>query len=153
MDSFATSVRSGFFRHYGFTTGQVAVMGKEAGPFFTYGPDGGDATLREQHQDRYENEYLNMSLAYEDRLVEPLEPEELRPRLVADLPPLYHAYETYWQHLVGELTRVREECPTLFCRVASWRPARLDPAPLKSDVYSRSLPMQRAASCQQGVRL
>ena len=114
MDSFATSVRSGFFRHYGFTTGQVAVMGKEAGPFFTYGPDGGDATLREQHQDRYENEYLNMNLAYEDRLVEPLEPEELRPRLVADLPPLYHAYETYWQHLVGELTRVKEECPTLF---------------------------------------
>ena len=117
MDSFATSVRSGLSRHYGFTTGQVAVMGKEAGPFFTYGPDGGDATVREQHQDRYENEYLNMNLAYEDRLVEPLEPEELRPRLVAELPQLYHAYQTYWQHLAGELTRVREECPTLFAEL------------------------------------
>ena len=117
MDSFATSVRSGLFRHYGFTTGQVAVMGKEAGPFFTYGPDGGDATVREQHQDRYENEYLNMNLAYEGRFVEPIEPEELRPRLVAELPPLYHAYETYWRHLVGELARVREECPTLFAEL------------------------------------
>lgn len=117
MDSFATSVRSGFFRHYGFTTGQVAVMGKEAGPFFTYGPDGGDAAIREQHQERYENEYLNMNLAYEGSLVEPLEPEELRPRLVAELPPLYHAYQTYWQHLAGELTRVREECPTLFAEL------------------------------------
>ena len=117
MDSFATSVRSGFFRHYGFTTGQVAVMGKEAGPFFTYGPDGGDATVREQHQDRYDNEYLNMNLAYEGRLVEPLEPEELRPRLVAELPPLYHAYQTYWQHLTGELARVREECPALFAEL------------------------------------
>ena len=117
MDSFATSVRSGLFRHYGFTTGQVAVMGKEAGPFFTYGADGGDAALREQHQDRYENEYLNMNLAYEGRFVEPLEPEDLRPRLVAELPPLYYAYETYWQHLVGELTRVKEECPTLFAEL------------------------------------
>ena len=117
MDSFATSVRSGFFRHYGFTTGQVAVMGKEAGPFFTYGPDGGDATVREQHQDRYDNEYLNMNLAYEGRLVEPLEPEELRPRLVAELPPLYLAYQTYWQHLTSELARVREECPALFAEL------------------------------------
>lgn len=117
MDSFATSVRSGLFRHYGFTTGQVAVMGKEAGPFFTYGADGGDATIREQHQDRYENEYLNMNLAYEGRLVEPLEPEELRPRLEAELPPLYHAYQTYWNHLVGELTRVKVECPTLFAEL------------------------------------
>ena len=117
MDSFATSVRSGLVRHYGFTTGQVAVMGKEAGPFFTYGPDGGDATIKEQHQERYENEYLNMNLAYESNLVEPLEPEELRPRLVAELPPLYHAYETYWNHLAGELTRVREECPTLFAEL------------------------------------
>ena len=117
MDSIATSVRSGLFRHYGFTTGQVAVMGKEAGPFFTYGPDGGDATIREQHQDRYENEYLNMNLAYEGRFVEPLEPEELRPRLVAELPSLYHAYQTYWQHVVSELTRVRDECPTLFAEL------------------------------------
>lgn len=117
MDSFATSVRSGLVRHYGFTTGQVAVMGKEAGPFFTYGPDGGDATVKEQQQERYENEYLNMNLAYEGRLVEPLEPEELRPRLVAELPPLYHAYETYWNHLAGELVRVKEECPTLFAEL------------------------------------
>src|SRR5919109_2249571 len=43
MDSITTSIRPRFCRHYGFTTGQVAVMGKEAGPFFTYGPDGGDA--------------------------------------------------------------------------------------------------------------
>ena len=117
MDSYATSVRSGFFRHYGFTTGQVAVMGKEAGPFFTYGPDGGDTTVREQYQDRYDNEYLNMNLAYEGRLVEPLEPEELRPRLVAELPPMYHAYQTYWQHLARELSRVREECPALFAEM------------------------------------
>ena len=33
-------------RHYGFTTGQIAVMGKEAGPFFTYGPDGGCGATR-----------------------------------------------------------------------------------------------------------
>ena len=114
MDSYATSVRSGLYRHYGFTTGQVAVMGKEAGPFFTYGPDGGDSTVKEQHQERYENEYLNMNLAYEGRLVEPLEPEALRPRLVAELPPLYDAYQAYWQRLVAELERVREACPALF---------------------------------------
>ena len=117
MDSYATSVRSRLYRHYGFTTGQVAVMGKEAGPFFTYGPDGGDAAVREQHQDRYENEYLNMNLAYEDRLVEPLEPEALRPCLVAELPPLYDAYQAYWQRLVGDLERVREECPDLFAEL------------------------------------
>ena len=35
MDSVATSVRSPLCRHYGFTGGQIAVMGKEAGPFFT----------------------------------------------------------------------------------------------------------------------
>ena len=120
MDSYATSVRPDpdvgpvLYRHYGFTTGQIAVMGKEAGPFFTYGPDGGDAAVREQHQERYENEYLNMNLACEGRLVEPLEPEALRPRLVAELPPLYDAYQAYWQRLAGELERVREECPALF---------------------------------------
>ena len=114
MDSQATSVRSGLSRCYGFTTGQIAVVGKEAGSFFTYGPDGGDAAVREQYQDRYENEYLNMDRAYAGRLVDPLEPEALRPCLVADLPPLYDAYQAYWQRLVGDLERVREECPALF---------------------------------------
>ena len=42
MDSRASSIRSQRSRHYGFTTGQIAVMGKEAGPFFTYGPDHDD---------------------------------------------------------------------------------------------------------------
>ena len=120
MDSFSTSVRPDpnkrhkLCRYYGFTTGQVAVMGKEAGPFFTYGPDGGDTAVREQQQDRYETEYLNMDRAYGDGLVKPLEPQDLRPRLEAELPPLYDAYQAYWQRLVGELERVREECPDLF---------------------------------------
>ena len=121
MDSFSTSVRSGLSRHYGFTTGQIAVLGKEAGPFFTYGPDGGDAVVKEQQQERYEDEYLNMNRAYgcEDearrrRLVEPLEPRALRQRLVDDLPPMYDDYQAYWQHLVGELERVRQQCPALF---------------------------------------
>jgi propionyl-CoA carboxylase beta chain len=50
MDSLTTSVRAHFCKHYGFTTGQIAVMGKEAGPFFTYGPDKGDMALIVQQQ-------------------------------------------------------------------------------------------------------
>ncbi|MBM3225314.1 MAG: hypothetical protein FJZ47_16135 [Candidatus Tectomicrobia bacterium] len=114
MDSLTTSLRPRFCRHYGFTTGQIAVMGKEAGPFFTYGDDGGDARAREHHQERYETEYLNMRLAFEGHFVTPLEPEELRQRLVEDVPALYEAYQRYWQTLVGELELVRERCPTLW---------------------------------------
>jgi propionyl-CoA carboxylase beta chain len=114
MDSLTTSVRPRFCRHYGFTTGQIAVMGKEAGPFFTYGPDGGDAALRERHQERYEAEYLNMRLAFAGRFVGPLEPEALRQRLVTDLPDMYAQYQDYWQTLVRELDMVQAQCPTLY---------------------------------------
>src|SRR5262245_12106789 len=89
MDSVASSVRFRLCRHYGFTAGQIAVMGKEAGPFFTYGPDRGDPAVKEQHQQRYESEYLNMNLAYEGSFVVPLRPEELRERLVEEVPRLY----------------------------------------------------------------
>ncbi len=114
MDALTTSVRSRFCRHYGFTTGQIAVMGKEAGPFFTYGPDGDDATVKEEQQDRYEREYLNMNLAFEGSFVEPLEPEALRSRLVADIPLLYRDYQDYWSALVRELQLVQDQCPQLY---------------------------------------
>jgi acetyl-CoA carboxylase carboxyltransferase component len=114
MDSLTTSLRSRFCRHYGFTTGQIAVMGKEAGPFFTYGDDGGDPAVRERNQERYEAEYLNMRLAFEGRFVMPLEPEALRQRLVEDVPQLYAAYQEYWHTLVRELDLVQEHCPTLW---------------------------------------
>ncbi|MEE9146545.1 MAG: carboxyl transferase domain-containing protein [Candidatus Tectomicrobia bacterium] len=113
MDSITTSVRARFCRYYGFTTGQIAVMGKEAGPFFTYGPDGGDATVQERQRERYETEYLNMDLAFAGGFVVPLEPENLRQRLVEDIPQLSAAYKEYWQTLVGELELVRERCPQL----------------------------------------
>ena len=35
----------------------------------------------------------------------------------AELPPLYDAYQAYWQRLVGDLERVREECPNLFAEL------------------------------------
>jgi acetyl-CoA carboxylase carboxyltransferase component len=114
MDSLTTSVRARFCRHYGFTTGQIAVMGKEAGPFFTYGPDGGDAEVRERHQERYDTEYLNMRLAFEGAFVTPLEPEALRQRLVEDVPALYVQYQDYWQSLVRDLEVVRTQHPTLY---------------------------------------
>jgi propionyl-CoA carboxylase beta chain len=114
MDSLTTSVRAPFCRHYGFTTGQIAVMGKEAGPFFTYGPDGGDAELKEQQQERYENEYLNMALAFSGHFVEPLEPEDLRQRLVDDIPRLYAAYRDYWQALGREMQLLQDQCPHLY---------------------------------------
>ncbi len=113
MDSITTSVRARFCRYYGFTTGQIAVMGKEAGPFFTYGPDGGDTTVQERQRERYETEYLNMDLAFAGGFVVPLEPENLRQRLVEDIPQLSAAYKEYWQTLVGELELVRERCPQL----------------------------------------
>jgi acetyl-CoA carboxylase carboxyltransferase component len=113
MDSVTTSIRPRFSRHYGFTTGQIAVMGKEAGPFFTYGPDGGNTTVRERQQERYEAEYLNMRLAVEGHFVTPLEPEALRSRLVVDVPELYAQYQDYWQALMQELDMVQAQCPAL----------------------------------------
>jgi acetyl-CoA carboxylase carboxyltransferase component len=117
MDSITASIRPRFCRHYGFTTGQIAVMGKEAGPFFTYGPNGGDPAVRERHQERYEAEYLNMRLAFEGHFVVPLEPEALRQRLMADVPEMYAQYQVYWQTLVRELEVVRAHCPTLYCEL------------------------------------
>ena len=114
MDSLTTSVRARFCRHYGFTTGQIAVMGKEAGPFFTYGPDGGDLAVKEEQQERYEGEYLNMNLAFSGDFVEPLEPEDLRQRLVADIPALYRDYQAYWRELARELDVARQQCPQLY---------------------------------------
>jgi propionyl-CoA carboxylase beta chain len=114
MDSLTTSVRSRFCKHYGFTTGQIAVMGKEAGPFFTYGPDGGEAAVKERHQERYETEYLNMRLAFAGHFVVPLEPEVLRQRLVEDVPQLSAAYRDYWQTLGRELDLVQAHCPQLW---------------------------------------
>jgi len=114
MDSITTSIRARFCRHYGFTTGQIAVMGKEAGPFFTYGGDSGDPAVRERNQERYETEFLNMRLAFEGHFVTPLEPEALRQRLVEDVPQLYAAYQDYWRTLVRELDLVREQCPALW---------------------------------------
>jgi acetyl-CoA carboxylase carboxyltransferase component len=114
MDSLTTSVRARFCKHYGFTTGQIAVMGKEAGPFFTYGPDQGDAALKEQQQERYETEYLNMDLAFTGNFVTPLEPEDLRQRLVDDIPQLYADYQDYWQALVREVEWMQQQCPYLY---------------------------------------
>ena len=114
MDSLTTSRRSRLYRHYGFTTGQIAVMGKEAGPFFTYGSDGGDAAVKERHQDRYDTEYLNMRLAFDGQFVTPLEPEVLRQRLAADLPGMYAQYQEYWRTLVAELDLVQTQCPHLY---------------------------------------
>jgi propionyl-CoA carboxylase beta chain len=114
MDSITTSVRSSLCRHYGFTRGQIAVMGKEAGPFFTYGPDGGDPAVRAHLQERYEHEYLNMHVAFAARLVAPLEPGKLRQRLVEDVSQLYAEYQVYWQALVHELAQVQAQCPHLY---------------------------------------
>jgi acetyl-CoA carboxylase carboxyltransferase component len=114
MDSITTSVRSSLSRHYGFTGGQIAVMGKEAGPFFTYGPDGGEPAMRAHLQERYEHEYLNMYVAFAAHLVTPLEPEKLRQRLVEDVSQLYAEYQTYWRALMEELERVQVHCPLLY---------------------------------------
>ena len=122
MDSLTTSVRARFCRHYGFTTGQIAVMGKEAGPFFTYGGDGGDPVVRERQQERYDAEYLNMRLAFDGHFVEPLEPEAFRQRLVEDVLCLYKAYQEYWAALIQELALVQERCPALW---QEWRSGAL----------------------------
>ncbi len=114
MDSLTTSVRAHFCRYYGFTTGQIAVMGKEAGPLFTYEPDGGDAAVKEQHQERYENEYLNMDLAFAEDFVVPLEPEDLRQQLVDDIPHLYAAYRDYWKALARDMHVLQDQCPHLY---------------------------------------
>jgi acetyl-CoA carboxylase carboxyltransferase component len=114
MDSLTTSVRPRFYQHYGFTTGQIAVMGKEAGPFFTYGPDDGDPEVKEHNQERYDGEYLNMDLAFDGGFVQPLEPEDLRQCLVNELPKLYAKYQVYWQTLRNELEDVRKQCPHLY---------------------------------------
>ena len=99
MDSITTSLHPRLCRYYGFTTGQIAVMGKEAGPFFTYGAEGGDAVSKEHNQERYETEYLNMDLAFAGHFVTPLEPEHLRQCLVEQVTALFTAYQTYWQTL------------------------------------------------------
>ncbi|MCZ6873387.1 MAG: hypothetical protein O7G88_07625 [bacterium] len=114
MDSLTTAVRPRFCQHYGFTTGQIAVMGKEAGPFFTYGPDGGDPEVKAHNQQRYDSEYLNMDLAFDGRFVQSLEPEDLRQCLVTELPKLYAQYQVYWQTLRNELEIVRKQCPDLY---------------------------------------
>jgi propionyl-CoA carboxylase beta chain len=119
MDSSASSVRFHLSRHYGLTAGQIAVMGKEAGPFFIYGADGGDAAVQERHRERYETEYLNMERAFAGHFVVPLEPEALRQRLVTDVPQLYDDYSAYWQALVQELEYVRVQCPRLYRELRS----------------------------------
>jgi hypothetical protein len=75
---------------------------KEAGPFFTYGEDSGYPTVKAHQQERYEAEYLNTDLAFTERLVVPVKPEQLRARLVEDVPRLYVEYEAYWQALMQE---------------------------------------------------
>lgn len=114
MDSSASSVRFHLSRHYGFTAGQIAVMGKESGPFFTYGSDGGDLEVKERQQARYEAEFLNMERAYAGHFVVPLEAEALRQRLLTDVPQLYDDYSVYWQALVEELQHTRLHCPRLY---------------------------------------
>lgn len=119
MDSITTSLHPHLCRYYGFTTGQIAVMGKEAGPFFTYGAEGGEALSKERHQERYDTEYLNMDLAFAGGFVTPLEPEQLRPCLVEQVTALFTAYQAYWQTLQQELDLVREQCPQLFAELRS----------------------------------
>jgi hypothetical protein len=69
--------------------------------------------VREQHQERYEAEYLNMRLAFEGHFVTPLEPEALRPCLRHEVPEMYAQYQTYWQTLVAEWEVVQARCPLL----------------------------------------
>lgn len=115
MGSITTETeRSRFCRHYGFPTGQIAVVGKEAGPFFTYGFNGGDVVMKDRQQQRYETEYLNMDMAFAKEFVVPLEPEDLRKRLLEDVPKLYASYQDYWRKLVKELKLVQEKCHYLY---------------------------------------
>jgi acetyl-CoA carboxylase carboxyltransferase component len=115
MGSITTETeRSRFCRHYGFPTGQIAVVGKEAGPFFTYGFNAGDVVMKDRQQQRYETEYLNMDMAFAKEFVVPLEPEDLRKRLLDDVPKLYASYQDYWGKLVKELKFVQEKCHYLY---------------------------------------
>jgi acetyl-CoA carboxylase carboxyltransferase component len=115
MGSITTETeRSRSRRHYGFPTGQIAVVGKEAGPFFTYGFNGGDAVMKDRLQQRYETEYLNMDMAFANEFVEPLEPEDLRKQLIEDVPKLYASYQDYWRKLVQELKHVQQKCPGIY---------------------------------------
>jgi hypothetical protein len=70
--------------------------------------------VKEAQQERYEREYLNMDLAFSGDFVEPLEPEELRQRLVDDIPSLYVAYQDYWRGLVRDIELVQQQCPQLY---------------------------------------
>jgi acetyl-CoA carboxylase carboxyltransferase component len=115
MGSITTETeRSRLCRHYGFPTGQIAVVGKEAGPFFTYGLNGSDVVMKDRQQQRYETEYLNMDMAFAKEFVVPLEPEDLRKRLLKDVPKLYASYQDYWKKLVKELKLVQEKCQYLY---------------------------------------
>jgi hypothetical protein len=55
-----------------------------------------------------------MDLALAKHLVRPLKPEELRQRLVEDVPHLYGEYQVYWQALMQELAWVQARCPRLY---------------------------------------
>lgn len=105
-----TTERSRFCRHYGFPTGQIAVVGKEAGPFFVYGLNGEDEEMKERLLQRYDTEYLNMDMAFTEGFVVPLEPKDLRKRLVEDVTQLYESYQEYWRKLAKELELVQEKC-------------------------------------------
>ena len=114
MGSITTeSERSRFCRHYGFPTGQIAVVGKEAGPFFAYGFNAKDEEKKDHLQMRYDDEYLNMEMAFSQEYVVPLEPEDLRERLLEDVRGLYTAYRRYWKKVVQEMELVPEKCPGL----------------------------------------
>ena len=111
MGSITTETeRSRFCRHYGFPTGQIAVVGKDAGPFFAYGVNAPDSEMKDRLQMRYEDDYLNMEVAFSQEFVVPLEPEDLRQRLLEDVPGLYTAYRRYWEKLLQEMEWVQEKC-------------------------------------------
>jgi hypothetical protein len=55
-----------------------------------------------------------MALAFSGHFVEPLEPEDLRQRLVDDIPRLYAAYRDYWQALGREMQLLQDQCPHLY---------------------------------------
>jgi hypothetical protein len=55
-----------------------------------------------------------MDLAFNGNFVAPLEPEDLRQRLVDDIPSLYLAYQDYWRDLVRDIEFVEHQCPQLY---------------------------------------
>lgn len=99
MDRITTSLHSQRCWDDGFTTGQIAVMDKEAGPFFPYGAAGRKAVNTERDHARYDRDYLNMALAFAGHFVTPLKPEQLRPCLVEQIPALYATSQAYWHTL------------------------------------------------------